>query len=107
MGGNELEEEKGSRMHNLCRTLAAGLRIAKSDDTEIRVGRRVDHRDGVRDHHSHEITVDVAAARNFHEHMNLSPLYKGQVLVHGLGFSPDRRRSPRHAPLPRLRCRPE
>jgi YVTN family beta-propeller protein len=23
--------------------------------------------------------------------MNLSPLYKGQVLVHGLGFSPDRR----------------
>jgi YVTN family beta-propeller protein len=25
------------------------------------------------------------------EPMNLSPLYKGQVLVHGLGFSPDRR----------------
>src|SRR5215472_10663097 len=23
--------------------------------------------------------------------MNLSPLYKGQVLVHGLGFSPDRK----------------
>jgi YVTN family beta-propeller protein len=23
--------------------------------------------------------------------MNLSPLYRGQVLVHGLGFSPDRR----------------
>ena len=25
------------------------------------------------------------------EPMNLSPLYKGQVLVHGLGFSPDRK----------------
>src|SRR5438067_11639916 len=23
--------------------------------------------------------------------MNLSPLYRGQLLVHGLGFSPDRR----------------
>ena len=23
--------------------------------------------------------------------MNLSPLYKGQVLVHGMGFSPDRK----------------
>src|SRR3981081_1601490 len=26
--------------------------------------------------------------------MNLSPLYKGQVLVHGLGFSPDRQTLP-------------
>src|SRR5262245_41943555 len=25
------------------------------------------------------------------EPMNLSPLYRGQVLVHGLGFSPDRK----------------